>query len=69
MNTQYKNANDAMAEALRRLAEYHDAMAMYHALSGNALSAVHYREMAQSSREMAVQWQSWADEDSEKDAA
>ena len=69
MNTQYKNADAAMAEALRRQAEYHDAMAMYHAISGHALSEVRYREMAQSSREMAVQWQSWADVDSERDAA
>ena len=64
-----KNADAAMAEALRKQAEYHDAMAAYHAIRGNAMTAVGYREMAQSSRDMAVQWQTWADEDAVENAA
>ena len=63
------NADAAMAEALRKQAEYHDAMAAYHAIRGNAMTAVGYREMAQSSRDMAVQWQQWADEDAVENAA
>lgn len=64
-----KNADAAMAEALRKQAEYHDAMATYHAIRGNAMTAVGYREMAQSSRDMAVQWQTWADEEAQQEAA
>ena len=64
-----KNADAAMAEALRKQAEYHDAMAEYHAIRGNAMTAVGYREMAQSSRDMAVQWQTWADEEAQQVAA
>ena len=65
----HKNADAAMAEALRKQAEYHDAMAAYHAIRGNAMTAVGYREMAQSSRDMAVQWQTWADEEAQQVAA
>lgn len=64
-----KNADAAMAEALRKQAEYHDAMAAYHAIRGNAMTAVGYREMAQSSRDMAAQWQTWADEEAQQEAA
>ena len=64
-----KNADAAMAEAMRKQAEYHDAMAEYHAIRVNDKAAADYREMAQSSRDMAVQWQTWADEEAQQEAA
>ena len=64
-----KNADAAMAEALRKQAEYHDAMAAYHAIRENDKASAGYREMAQSSRDMAVQWQTWADEEAQQEAA
>lgn len=64
-----KNADAAMAEALRKQAEYHDAMAAYCAIIENAKSQQSYREMAESAREMAQQYQAWADEDAQQVAA
>lgn len=65
----YRNADDAYAEALRKTAESHDAMAAYYAILENAKSQQSYLDMADSAREMAQQYQAWADEDAQRAAA
>lgn len=62
MSTQYKNAEAARADSLRKQAAYQDAMATYHEMKGNEKAMRDYIRMAHESRNFAARWQAMADE-------